>query len=320
MKIVVTGAAGFLGSKVADLLLSDKSPLLVKELVLADTIKPAIRSDPRVTVLAIDLTSPDAATILIDNNCDVFFHLAAIVSGHAEVDFDLGFRVNFDATRALLEAARRIKPTLKFVFSSTLGVYGGKLPNVVNDFTAATPENTYGATKAMSELMINDYSRKGFVDGRILRLPTVVVRAGAPNKAVTSFASGIIREPLNGLEALCPVDKNLKLWLTSPQVVVWNIIYAATIPAASFGSWRGVNLPGFVTTVDQMIQALKEVAGEKVAALVRFVEDETVNRIVSTLPTNIDNSRALSLGFSVDVNFVEVVKNYIKYDLPKKEI
>ncbi|CAH2984392.1 unnamed protein product [Chilo suppressalis] len=258
MKIVVTGAAGFLGSRVADVLLSNTSPLPVRELI-----------------------------------------------------------VNFDATRNLLETARKVKPSLKFIFSSTLGVYGGELPKTVDDLTAVTPENTYGTTKAMCELLINDYSRKGFVDGCILRLPTVSVRAGTANKAVTSFASGIIREPLNGLEAICPVNKNLKLWLTSPKIVVNNIIYAATIPATSFGSWRVVNLPGFAASVDEMIQALKEVAGEKVAALVSFVKDETINRIVSTFPTNIDNTRALNMGFSVDENFVEVVKQYISDDLSK---
>lgn len=318
MKVIVTGAAGFLGSRLADALLSDQSPIKVTELILVDAIEPPARSDRRVKSFAIDITRPDAADRLIDSTSEVFFHLAAIVSGHAEADFDLGFKVNFDATRALLEAARKRAPTLKFVFTSTCGVFGGKLPSLLDDFTAVTPENTYGTTKALCELLINDYSRKGFVDGRFVRLPTVSVRAGVANKAVTSFASGIIREPLNGVESVCPVPKELEIWITSPQVVIRNIIHAATLPASSFGSWRGVNLPGICVSVDEMLKALKKVAGEKVFSLVRFEEDKLISWMVSTFPRNFDNTRALSMGFFKDSNYEDIVRAYIRDNLKIK--
>lgn len=318
MKVVVTGAAGFLGSRLGDLLLSDKSPLPVKELILADTFQPTSSSkDPRVKIIKIDLTSPNAADILITSDVDVFFHLAAIVSGHAEADFDLGFKVNFDATRSLLEAARKRAPKMKFVFTSTCGVFGGKLPPVLDDLTAPQPQNSYGIAKAMSELLVNDYSRKGFVDGRVVRLPTVSVRAGVANKAVTSFASGIVREPLNGIESVCPVPPQQKLWLASPQSVVRNIIHAARIPASDLGSWRVVNLPGITASVAEMLEALRTVAGDSVAKLVRFEEDKMISTMVATFPVKFDNTHALKLGFVVDANYADIIRAYIRDDLKK---
>lgn len=318
MKVIVTGASGFLGSRIADLLLSEQSPIKVTELVLADSHLPPTRSDRRAKSVAVDICDPDAADSLIQADSDVFFHLASVLSGHAEADFDTGFKVNFDATRALLECARRKRPTLKFIFTSSCGVYGGKLPPVLDDHTAVTPENTYGTTKALCELLINDYSRKGFVDGRFLRLPTVSVRPGAPNTAVTSFASGIIREPLNGVESVCPVPKELEIWICSPQVVVKNIVHTATLPGKSFGNWRGVNLPGICVTVGEMLQALRTVAGERVHALVRFEEDKLISWMVSTFPREIDNARALSLGFVKDSNYEDIVRAYIRDDLKRK--
>lgn len=317
MKIVVTGALGFLGSRVADYLLSDESPITVTELVLVDIQAPPNRNDPRVTSYALELSAPGAAEQLITKNVVVMFHLAAIVSGHAEADFDLGIRVNFDATRALLEEARRTNPSLIFVFTSTVGVFGGNLPEVIDDLTAVTPQNSYGTAKAMSELLINDCSRKGFVDGRIVRLPTVSVRAGVANRAVTSFASGIIREPLNGQRSVCPVPPEQELWLTSPGVVVKNIVRAATLSSDDLGSWRGVNLPGFCISVREMLQALKVVVGEEVAALVSFERDELISKIVASFPVKFDNSRALNLGFMVDNNFEDVIRAYIRDDLKR---
>ncbi|KAM3959445.1 D-erythronate dehydrogenase-like [Aphomia sociella] len=317
MKIVVTGAAGFLGSRLADVLLSPNSPLPVTELVLADSILPAQRSDPRVRLLALDLRSPTTAKQLVTADCDVFFHLAAVVSGQAEAEFDLGMSVNFDATRALLEAARSTVPTLKFVFTSTCGVFGGELPNVINDKTATMPQTSYGTAKAMCELLINDYSRKKFVDGRFVRLPTISIRPGKPNAAMTSYVSGILREPLNGEIAICPVRRDQKIWMSSPGTVVHNIIHAATIPAKDFGEWRSVNLPGFVVSVDEQLNALRLVAGENAVALVQFKKDDNICRMVESLPVAFDNSYALSLGFAVDTNFNDVIKAYIRDELKK---
>ncbi|XP_030038423.1 D-erythronate dehydrogenase [Manduca sexta] len=316
MKVIITGAAGFLGSRVADFLLNESS-LSVTKLVLVDVTKPQSRPDIRVHTLAIDLGAESAAEDLLSDGADVLFHLAAVVSGHAEADFDLGLRVNFDATRNLLEAARRYAPALRFVFTSTVGVFGGTLPQVVDDFTATTPQNSYGIAKAMSELLVNDYSRRGYVDGRVVRLPTISVRAGIANKAVTSFASGIIREPLNGERSICPVPLEQELWLMSPGTAVQNIVHAATLSSSEFGPWRCVNLPGLCVAVRDMVSALRTIAGDQVAALVTYEIDENISRMVASFPSKFNTSRALSLGFVMDTNFVDVIRNYIKYDLNK---
>ncbi|XP_053614333.1 D-erythronate dehydrogenase-like [Plodia interpunctella] len=318
MKVVITGAAGFLGSRVADALLKLDSPIPVKKLILVDAILPPKRNDPRVNVVAVDLTSPEAALNLVEPDCDVFFHLAAIVSGHAEADFNLGMAVNFDATRSLLEVARKKVPALKFVFTSSCGVFGGNLPKIVTDMTACHPQTSYGVQKAMCELLIQDYSRKGFLDGRFVRLPTICIRPGAANKAMTSFVSGIVREPLNGQVAICPVDREQKVWISSPSMVVKNIIHAALVPANSLGLWRGINIPGFCVSVDEILTALRKVAGEKVVSLVRFEKDAEIRRMLESLPLNFDNSHALKLGFGVDTDFTDVINSYIRDELKQK--
>ncbi|CAG5042521.1 unnamed protein product [Parnassius apollo] len=308
MNIAVTGAAGFLGDRLADALLSEDSPLDVASLLLIDTREPRSRSDSRVRTLALDLTTRGAAEILVTPDRHVLFHLAAVVSGHAEADFDLGFTVNFDVTRALLEAARKCAPTMCFIFASTVGVFGGELPAVVKDSTAVTPQNTYGVGKAMSELLVNEYSRRGFVDGRAVRLPTVVVRGSAPNRAVTSFASAIVREPLRGEHAVCPVAATQRLWVCSPRAAVRNLLHAASLPVTVLSAWRVFNLPGLSVTVRDMLTALRDVAGDAVAERVTFAYDATVARIVASFPHEFDVSRALRLGFVADRDFAEIIR------------
>ncbi|GBP19776.1 D-erythronate dehydrogenase [Eumeta japonica] len=313
----VVGGAGFLGQKLAAALL-ETTKFCFDKLVLIDVNQPVPpKNDPRVVCLALDLTNFEALDKVLDKECEIIFHLAAIVSGHAESDFDLGVRVNFDATRQILEIIRKKMLTTRLVFTSTVGVFGGNLPEVVTDYTYVTPQNSYGMAKAMCKLLINDYSRRGYVDGRVVRLPTVSVRAGTANKAVTSFASGIIREPLKGEESVCPVSPKLSLWLTSPYVLIQNIIHAATLTTGSLGPWRVVNLPGITVTVDEMISALRKVAGDEVASLIRFEEDEAIKEIVNSFPSKFDNGRALNLGFVVDANYEDVIRGYIRYDLKK---
>lgn len=263
--------------------------------------------------VATDLTQPGAADKLIDAQTDIVYHLAAIVSSHAESDFDLGMKVNFEATRQLLEVARAKNPAMKFIFTSSLAVFGGELPDVITDLCVVNPQSSYGAQKAMCELMVNDYSRKGYVDGRVLRLPTISVRPGVPNKAASSFASGIIREPLNGVESVCPVSPELALWLSSPETVVSNFIHAATISAEQFGLSRTVNLPGITVTVQGMIDALRDVAGQKAVDLIRFEPDEAINRIVASWPGKFDISRALGLGFRADGSFADAIRSFITH-------
>lgn len=307
MKIIVTGGAGFLGQRLAHRLLREHGPEL--RLVLADrATTTAFAGDARVTSVECDIADSAELERIVTPDTAVIHHLAAIVSGQAEAEFDLGMRVNVDATRGLLEAARRLPAPARFVFTSSIAVFGGMLPPVVDDLTSVRPQSSYGAQKAIGELLVNDYSRKGFVDGRVLRLPTISVRPGRPNRAASSFVSGIIREPLNGQPAVCPVGIDVRLWLSSPATAVENLWLAQRLPAAELGSNRTINLPGLSVTVDEMIRTLAEVAGPAAAARIQFARDETVARIVSGWPGRFDDSRARALGFQGDVDFASVVR------------
>ncbi|WP_340617643.1 D-erythronate dehydrogenase [Xenorhabdus entomophaga] len=317
MKVIITGGAGFLGKQLASFLLKNNCGLNFEQLVLVDIQLPISPvNDPRVQCLELDLTQAGASERLIGVKSNIIlFHLAAIVSSHAEQDFDSGIRTNFDVTRSLLDAARKENSSLKFIFTSSLAVFGGELPETVTDHYAVNPQSSYGTQKAMCELMINDYSRRGYVDGRILRLPTISIRPGKPNKAASSFASGIIREPLHGENSVCPVSRELALWLSSPETVIRNLIHAAQIPAKDFGLSRIVNLPGISITVQGMLDALKEVAGQEAVELIRFESDESINQIVASWPGSFDISRGLALGFGVDHSFGDSIRAFIANDL-----
>ncbi|EXI62762.1 hypothetical protein MHD_06400 [Mannheimia granulomatis] len=315
MNIVITGGAGFLGQRLAKTLLAQHSEK-IQELVLVDMIKPtAPNNDPRVRCMEMDLRDPEGLDAIITEKTTALFHLAAIVSSHAEQDPDLGYEINFLVTHNLLEVCRKKNPNIRFIFSSSLAVFGGELPAVINDGTAVTPQSTYGAQKAMCELLINDYSRKGFVDGIVVRLPTICIRPGKPNKAASSFVSSIIREPLNGEEAICPVSQDLRLWISSPNTVINNFIHALTLPSLPQRSWHIINLPGFTVSVKQMLSDLASIKGEDILEKVRFEFDENINNIVASWPAEIDNNTALKHGFSVDVDFKEVIQQFIKHDM-----
>lgn len=309
MQIIITGGAGFLGQRLCAALVNGNIDF--DELVLADVALPQDRwRDPRVRVLQTDLAEPGAAHALIGRHTAIVFHLAAVVSSQAEKEFDLGWRVNLEITRTLLEACRHQNPAVRFVFASSLAVYGGKLPAVVDDSTAVTPQSSYGTQKAIGELLVNDYSRKKFVDGRVLRLPTICVRPGKPNQAASSFVSSIIREPLNGEVAVCPVSPGLPLWLSSPDTVIRNIIHAATLESDALDPWRVVNLPGIGVTVQEMIDALERNTDRDTVNRIQFRADPSIDKIVSSWPSAIDNTRALTLGFAADEGFDEFIRQY----------
>jgi nucleoside-diphosphate-sugar epimerase len=311
MQIIITGGNGFLGQKLARALLH--SSVSFSELLLVDIQEPQALLDPRVRCLQADLTAPGVAESLITEHTAVVYHLAAIVSSHAEQDFDLGWKVNLDTTRSLLEACRHTTPGIRFIFTSSLAVYGGRLPALVDDGTALTPTSSYGAQKAMGELLVNDYTRKGFVDGLVLRLPTICVRPGKPNRAASSFVSSIIREPLQGESATCPVSPDLRLWLSSPATVVANFLLAARLPA--IGDGRSINLPGISVTVGEMLETLELSGGKLARERVQFAADPAVERIVASWPGRIDNQRASALGFMADRTFADIIDSFITHDM-----
>ena len=319
MEVLITGGAGFLGSKLARQLLArgtlagpSGQPEKISRITLLDQVAAQGFDDARIAIMTGD--AADAAVIAkaLTPSVQSVFHLAAVVSGEAESDFDLGMRINLDATRILLEQARKNGNRPRVVFTSSVAVFGGDLPPKVLDTTPATPQGSYGAQKAMCELMVTDYSRKGFVDGRSLRLPTVTVRPGKANKAASSFASGIIREPLNGVVSVCPVPPDTKVWALSPRSTVHNLIHAHELDSAAFGSAGAVNLPGLTTTVGEMVAAMGRVAGAETVKLVEWKEDPAILKLVRTWPGDFVTARAEKMGFVHDSNFDEVVKDYIE--------
>src|SRR6266478_2970508 len=275
MRVVITGGCGFLGRRMA-LRLIERGD--IDELVLFDNAPSALPlpEDGRLRVVTGDVADRETVRRAIMPGTDAVFHLAAIVSGQAEADTDLGYRVNLDGTRAVLDACRALGTAPRLVFASSLAVYGGSLPPEVGDDTALTPQTSYGTQKAIGELLVNDYSRKGFVDGRAVRLPTVVVRPGRPNRAASTFASSMIREPLAGREAVCPVSPDTVMALASPRRVVAGLLHAHDLPGEAFGDNRSLQLPGFSVAVGDMVEAVRRLGGEAAHARIRWQPDPLV--------------------------------------------
>jgi nucleoside-diphosphate-sugar epimerase len=309
VKLVVTGAAGFLGQRLIAALLADAR--LADATVVAADLAPCPIADPRVESRTGSIADPAFVRGVVDPDVGVVCHLAAVLSGQSEAEFDLGMRVNVDATRDLLEACRRLARPPRFVFSSTTAVFGGPLPPLVPEDMAVRPQSSYGIEKAIAEHLVSDYSRRGFVDGVACRVPTVCVRPGAPNSAVSSFVSGIIREPLAGVEAVCPVPLDLPLWITSPDVVVANLVHAVWMDSRALDGRPVVNLPGLSATAAEMLDALARLGGAEARARVRCEEDARIAAIVRTWPAAIDVSRALSLGFVRDRGVDAVIQQYL---------
>ncbi|GLQ08077.1 NAD-dependent epimerase [Devosia yakushimensis] len=322
MKVLVIGAAGMVGRKLTAALLAagQVGGQAIESLVLADIIAPAKpAADIAITTLATDLSEPGAAAALAAARPDLIFHLAAIVSGEAEADFEKGYRINLDGTRFLFEAIRLegakgpYRPRL--VFTSSIAVYGEPLPAVIGDSHEHTPLTSYGTQKAICELLLADYSRRGFLDGVGIRLPTIAVRPGKPNKAASGFFSGIIREPLAGMEAILPVEESVQHWFASPRAAVGFLLHAAQMDTAPLGQQRSLTMPGLSVTVAEQIAALERVAGPAAVALIRRQPDAVVAKIVAGWPRAFDAQRASQLGFRAETSFDEIIRIHIADEL-----
>jgi nucleoside-diphosphate-sugar epimerase len=317
MKILITGGGGFIGYKLARQLLErgklsgpDGKPAALTQIKLFDAAFPP-NTDPRLVCIRGDIASAQAIDEALEPDTASVFHLAAVVSGGAEADFDLGYRVNLDGTRQLLERCRRLKRPPRFLFASSVAAFGGALPDVLDDGTTPNPQSSYGAQKVIGEYLVTDYTRKCFIDGRSLRLPTIVVRPGKPNLAASSFASGIIREPLNGVVSECPVPDTTGIWLLSPRKVVEAFIHAHELDSSAWGVNRVVSLPGITVSVKEAVDALRRIAGDAVAARVQYKPDARIQAIVQTWPTRFRTARAEALGFIADRDVETVIRDYI---------
>jgi nucleoside-diphosphate-sugar epimerase len=311
MKVLVTGAAGFLGTRLVRALLDSPAGLpRVSRLVAADVV-PCPVDDPRVISHVGTIADPAFVWATVAPDVDVVYHLAAVLSGQSEAEFDVGMQVNVDATRSLLESCRALPRTPRFVFASTIAVFGGTLPAVVPEDAVLRPQSSYGTEKAIAELLVGEYSRRGFIDGIACRLATIAVRPGLPNSALSSFVSGIIREPLAGVESVCPVPLDTRLWISSPTTVTSNLVHAARVPGAALGRYRSLNLPGLTVTPAEMLESLERLAGASARALVRCDVEDRVARVVCSWPGALDATRALALGFTADGHVDDVVLEYM---------
>jgi D-erythronate 2-dehydrogenase len=320
MNILVTGAGGMLGRKLVANLLAAGSVANrpITSMTLTDMGGlPDLSVSGRVQTVLADVSQSGVAASLIESRPELIFHLAAVVSGEAEAEFEKGYRVNLDGTRALLEAIRKIGPGFcpRFVFASSVAVFGSPLPDVIEDDQGLTPLTSYGTQKAICELLLADYSRRGFIDGIGIRLPTIAIRPGKPNKAASGFFSNILREPLAGAEAILPVDESVRHWFASPRAAVGFIVHAATLDTSKLGSRRSLNLPGLSATVGEQLEALKRVAGERAVALVKRVPDPQIIKMIGSWPRSFDARRAQELGFVAESSFDEIIRVHIDDEL-----
>lgn len=326
MHILITGAAGMIGRKLTERLVKDGrlNGETIDRLTLIDVVPPSMPADftGEISLSASDLSAPGIAEMAIAGRPAVIFHLAGVVSGEAETDFEKGYRVNLDGTRALLEAIRLCGDGYhpKLVFTSSIAVFGAPFPDAIPDDYHLTPLTSYGTQKAICELLLADYTRRGFLDGVGIRLPSIVVRPGKPNKAASGFFSGIIREPLAGQEALLPVADSVLHWHASPRSAVGFLIHAAGLTRAQLGDRINLTMPGVCCTVGEQIEALRRVAGNKVADRIRRAPDELVEHIVAGWPRRFEPRRALALGFKVEKSFDEIIRAHIEDELGGKVV
>ena len=324
MKALIIGGAGMVGRKLAERLASDGrlGGRELTDLHLADAVEPRPLEGPSgdAKLSTADLTEPGAAERLIADRPDVVFHLAAIVSGEAERDFAKGYAVNLDGTRALLDAihdATDAAPDYRprVVFTSSIAVFGRPFPPVIPDDFNLTPLTSYGAQKAMGELLLADHTRRGHMDGITIRLPTICVRPGKPNAAASSFFSGILREPINGEEAVLPVPEDVRHWFASPRSAVGYLTHAATLPMEEVGPHASLDMPGLSATVGEQIEALGRVVGEDAVKLIRRERDPVVESIVAGWPEAFEARRARALGFTAETSMDEIVRVYLEDEM-----
>lgn len=323
MHILITGAAGMIGRKlterlVADAVLGDKA---ITRLTLVDIVAPAVPAGcgGQVDCIAADLADARAPAQIVAARPDVIFHFAAIVSGEAELDFDKGYLINLDSTRLMFDAIRLAHQAEGYfprvVFASSIAVFGAPFPDLIPDSFHTTPLTSYGTQKAICELLLADYTRRGFMDGIGIRLPTICIRPGAPNKAASGFFSSILREPLVGKEAVLPVPDTIRHWHASPRAAVGFMLHAATMDLALVGPRRNLSMPGLSATVAEQIEALRQIAGDKAVALIRREPDELITRMCEGWATGFEASRALALGFVAETSFEQIIMAHIEDEL-----
>ncbi|GGH50530.1 NAD-dependent epimerase/dehydratase family protein [Frigidibacter albus] len=322
MHVAIIGAAGMLGRKLTQRIVAEGAiqGRAVDRLTLLDVIAPeAPKFAGHVDLRAADLSTPGEAEALVAARPDMIFHLAAIVSAEAELDFDKGYRINLDGTRLLFDAVRLASQQdgyrPRVVFASSIAVFGAPLPYPIPDDFHTTPLTSYGTQKAIGELLLSDYSRRGFFDGIGIRLPTVCIRPGKPNKAASGFFSNILREPLVGQEAVLPVPDTVRHWHVSPRSAVGFLLHAATIDVDAVGPRRNLSMPGLSATVGEQIEALRRVAGDKAVALIRREPDAMITRMCDGWAPGFEATRALALGFTAEASFDEIIRVHIEDEL-----
>ncbi|MEE2688817.1 MAG: D-erythronate dehydrogenase [Pseudomonadota bacterium] len=324
MKVVVTGGTGMIGRKliasllaVPELIDRDGRPAAITSITAFDVTPPdpLLPEDPRLNFVAGEISDANAIATLINDGTDAVFHLAAVVSAQAEEDFDLGMRVNLDGTRIVLERCRALDHAPRVVYASSVAAFGGEMPSVIDDDVTPNPQTTYGVTKVIGEYLIDDYSRKGFIDGRALRLPTIVVRPGRPNKAASTWASSILREPLAGHSAVCPVTEDTKMWMLSPRRVVEAFRHAQALEPKAWGPHRVVNLPGITGSVAESLEALSRAGGNSARARVEFEYDPFIQDIVNGWANTFSTPRSEAMGFHADADLDEIVSVFLEDDL-----
>jgi len=320
MRVIIIGGGGMLGQKLARALgrRGEIGGRAITHLALADIVDPAPVEGPfAVTAHRLDITDRAAVDGLLAEGAEIVYHLAAIVSGQAEAEFDLGMEINLAGSINVFEAARAMGTCPKLVFTSSIAVYGGEIPEPIEDWTALNPQTSYGAQKAAAEMLLTDYSRKGFLDGRGLRLPTISIRPGQPNKAASGFMSSIFREPLQGREAICPVGPDYPHWYLSPRRCIENLIIAAEVPAEALGQNRCFALPGRTHLIGDMVEAMRRVAGDAPVSLIRWEPDRSIQNIVLGWKARFNPAKALALGFVRDDSFEDNIRFFLEDDIER---